>query len=235
MPNITNLPAPRVPFLDERTGLVSREWFRFFQNLFTLTGAGTTDVSLNDVLVSSQNVPALQASFETLQTDVEGIQSAPVIHEHVDFPRYGTFYDTTTQTAAATSTAYAITYNTTDITRGVTIGSPTSRIYVDRPGIYNFQFSLQLNKSSASAKSVWIWARINGSDQANSATKITLAGTSAAAVAAWNFVYQMAAGSYFELMWSTDDTGCQITAASAVSPYPAVPSVIMTVTDNISA
>lgn len=234
MPNITNLPAPRVPFLDERTGLVSREWFRFFQNLFTLTGAGTTDVSLNDILVSPDTSPGFQAAFDVLQTDVEGLQSAPVIQEHVDFPRYGTFYDTTTQTAAAINTAYPVTYNATDLTRGVYIGSPTSRIYVDRPGIYNFQFSLQLNKTSASAKSVWIWARINGVDQTNSATKVTLAGTSAAAVAAWNFVYSMAAGSYFELVWSTDDTGCQITAAPAVSPYPAVPSVIMTVTDNIS-
>ena len=42
MPNITNIPAPRVPFTDERTGLISREWYRFLLNLFTLTGSGET-------------------------------------------------------------------------------------------------------------------------------------------------------------------------------------------------
>ena len=38
--NITTITPPRVPFLDERTGLISREWYRFLNNLFTITGAG---------------------------------------------------------------------------------------------------------------------------------------------------------------------------------------------------
>ena len=50
--NITNIPAPRVPFIDERTGLMAREWYRFFLNLFVLTGSGnnTLTVGTNDVL-----------------------------------------------------------------------------------------------------------------------------------------------------------------------------------------
>jgi hypothetical protein len=50
-PNITNIPAPRVPIIDERTGLISREWYRFFFNLFNLTGSGSNDVSIQDLLV----------------------------------------------------------------------------------------------------------------------------------------------------------------------------------------
>lgn len=49
--NITNIPAPRVDFIDPRTGLMAREWYRFFFNLFNLTGAGTTDTSLADLQV----------------------------------------------------------------------------------------------------------------------------------------------------------------------------------------
>ena len=48
--NITNIPAPRVAFMDERTGLMSREWYRFFLNLFIITGAGASDVSVVDLL-----------------------------------------------------------------------------------------------------------------------------------------------------------------------------------------
>lgn len=48
-PNITNIPAPRVPIIDVETGLMSREWYRFFFNLFNLTGSGSNDVSLQDV------------------------------------------------------------------------------------------------------------------------------------------------------------------------------------------
>ena len=51
MPNITQIPAPRVPVIDEKTGLMSREWYRFFINLFNLTGDGTNTISLTDLQV----------------------------------------------------------------------------------------------------------------------------------------------------------------------------------------
>ena len=48
-PNITNITPPRVPLIDERTGLISREWYRFFLNLFNLTGGGSNVTSLTDL------------------------------------------------------------------------------------------------------------------------------------------------------------------------------------------
>jgi hypothetical protein len=45
MPNITKIPAPRVPLLDERTGLISREWFRFLNNIYVITGGETQGVA----------------------------------------------------------------------------------------------------------------------------------------------------------------------------------------------
>ena len=52
MPNITQIPAPRVPIIDEKTGLMSREWYRFFINIFQLTGNGSSNVSLEDLQVA---------------------------------------------------------------------------------------------------------------------------------------------------------------------------------------
>lgn len=49
--NITNITPPRVPLVDERTGLISREWYRFFLNLFNLTGGGTNATSLTDLQI----------------------------------------------------------------------------------------------------------------------------------------------------------------------------------------
>jgi hypothetical protein len=49
--NITNIPSNRVPFIDERTGFVSREWYRFFLNLFNLAGSGGNQTSLDDLQV----------------------------------------------------------------------------------------------------------------------------------------------------------------------------------------
>jgi len=147
--------------------------------------------------------------------------------------RSGSFYDTTTQTAAAINTAYAVSYNNTSLMQGVSIGTPTSRVYVDRTGAYNFQFSLQLTSTDASSKDIYIWADVNGTSVANSATKLTMSGSSNAYVAAWNFVIRLSAGDYFRLMWSTSDTHVSITASTASAPVPAIPSVILTVAANI--
>jgi hypothetical protein len=147
--------------------------------------------------------------------------------------RSGAFYDTTTQTAAAINTAYAITFNNTSLAQGVSIGTPTSRVYVDRTGSYNIQFSLQLVSTNAASKDVYIWADVNGTSVPESATKLTMSGSSNAYVAAWNFVIRMSAGDYFRLMWSTTNTNVQITRIAASAPVPAIPSVILTVASNI--
>jgi hypothetical protein len=147
--------------------------------------------------------------------------------------RSGSFYDTTTQTAAVINTAYAITLDSTSLTQGVSIGTPTSRVYVNRTGSYNIQFSLQLVSTNAASKDVYIWADVNGTSVPESATKLTLSGSSNAYVAAWNFVIRMSAGDYFRLMWSTSNTNVQIARIAASAPVPAIPSVILTVAANI--
>jgi len=235
MANVTNIPAPRVPIIDERTGLISREWFRFFNNLFTLLGDGSTDDITQFLQISpSSEVFSVSQLAETAKS-IEALGVAPVYTPQLARYVYGAFRDSTTQTAAAINTAYPITFGFTDTSVGANRGTPTSRIYVDRPAVYNVAFSLQLNKTTAAAKSVWVWLRLNGADIANSARQVTLAGTSAASVATSNFVLNMNAGDYFELVWSTDDTGCQIVAVAATAPVPAIPSAILTVTSNISA
>ena len=149
--------------------------------------------------------------------------------------RFGSFYDTTTQTAAAINTAYMVTFNTTDLSEGVYLGSPTSRIYADTEAVYNFQFSAQLDKTSGGVGVVDIWYRLNGADVANSATRIRIQGNNAETVAAWNFLVRMKAGDYFELAWAVDNTHCEITASPAAAPHPGIPSVLLSVTNNIGA
>lgn len=157
----------------------------------------------------------------------------PVINE-VRRKRYGAFHSTALQTAAAINTAYPMTLNVTDLSFGVYVGTPTSRVYVDTEGIYNFQFSAQLEKTAGGVGAIYIWCRVNGVDIPDSATKIRIQGNNHETVAAWNFVLSVNAGDYFELVWSTDDTTCQIFASAASPPVPAIPSLILTVTDNIS-
>jgi hypothetical protein len=41
MPNITEIIPPRVPLVDARTGMIAREWYRFFFNQFQRLGGGS--------------------------------------------------------------------------------------------------------------------------------------------------------------------------------------------------
>jgi hypothetical protein len=98
-PNVilTNITPPRVPLTDARTGLISREWYRFFFNLFQLTGSGTNYASLTDLqvgppvqeidLTTVDPVPAgfaayasnssLESDVAELQKEIQALDSAP--------------------------------------------------------------------------------------------------------------------------------------------------------------
>jgi hypothetical protein len=148
---------------------------------------------------------------------------------------YGSFYDTTTQSAAAL-TIKAITFNSTELSYNVSIGTPTSRFVVARAGIYNIQFSAEISNPSAAIDDVTIWIRQNGVDLANSAGIVGSPPKHGAinghTIIGWNYILQAAANDYFELYWITDNGTTQILTypASATPPiHPQAPSMILTV------
>ena len=77
-PNITNIPAPRVSLIDERTGLMSREWYRFLLNLFTLAGGGSDTTSLQDLQVGPPGADetAFQAALQAYADVTPSAQAA---------------------------------------------------------------------------------------------------------------------------------------------------------------
>ncbi len=251
MPNITNITPPRVPLTDPRTGLISREWYLFLLSLFNQTGGSIVsledvqkgppaqDIDLSALLaqasLNAESSSALLSQYAQLATDVQALALGPANTPQLERLRYGSFYDTTDQTAAVINTAYAMTFNSTDITQGVYIGTPTSRVYVDTHNVYNIQFSAQMINTAGGAHNAWIWLRKNGTDVANSATTVRVQGNNTELVAAWNFLLSMGAGDYFELMWEVSDLSVSLFADPASAVHPAIPSVILTVTDNISA
>jgi len=186
--------------------------------------AATTITNLASETVNAGCSAIFFAVTNSSWQELQGYNSAvPILH-------YGSFYDSTTQSAAAANTAYAMTFNNTVAANGVSIGSPTSRITVANTGVYNIQFSAQLDKSAGSTGHIYIWLDINGTTVANSAGVVAIQGTSAENIAAWNYVVSLTAGQYFRLMWSTDDNNTKLTAVAAAAPVPAIPSVILTVT-----
>jgi hypothetical protein len=147
---------------------------------------------------------------------------------------YGAFQDSTDQTAANTTTAYAITFDTTDFSNGVTL-SNSSRLNVAQSGIYNLQFSVQFKNTTNDGQDVDVWFRKNGTDIANSNSRFHLSqrkssGDPSHLIAAMNFFVSLAASDYVQIMWRPTDVGVSIEhfAAGTSPTRPAIPSVIAT-------
>lgn len=148
---------------------------------------------------------------------------------------YGSFYDTTTQAITSINTPKAMTFNQVSpgvngvVANGVSVVSG-SRVTVATSGTYNIQFSAQLAKSDSGNDTMDIWLRIDGSDAEWTNTEVTIT-ASQRAVAAWNFMIDLNAGQYVELMYSSADINTQILAAAPqTGPVrPGIPSVILTV------
>lgn len=148
----------------------------------------------------------------------------------------GAFQDSTTQTAANTTTAYPITFNTTDYSNGVTLES-SSRLKVTYAGRYNVQFSVQLENTTNAPVDIDIWFRKNGTDVSASNSRYGLSarkniGDPFHVIATVNLLIDLQANDYVQLVWCTGDVGAQIAAyAAGTNPTrPSVPSVITTVT-----
>jgi hypothetical protein len=147
---------------------------------------------------------------------------------------YGAFQDTTDQTAASTTAAYAITFNTTDFSNGVYL-SNSSRLNVRNTGLYNLEFSIQFKNTTNDSQDAEVWFRKNGTDIAASNSRFGLAPRKASTdpshiIGALNFYLDLVANDYVELMWKVSDTGVAIEhfAAGTSPTRPATPSVITT-------
>jgi len=143
----------------------------------------------------------------------------------------GAFLSTQTQSGSA-NVSQSINYNTTDYSQGVSVVSGT-RLTVANAGVYNIQFSAQVDRVSGSGTdTVHIWLKKNGTNVTNSAGAITISGGAAAAktISSWNYVVDAAASDYYEICWQTTDANIQLINAAASGNIPDVPSVIVTVT-----
>jgi len=223
--------------------LPDHEAIRRFEKLFSIVETIAPDV-INEVNNAAENagsratqalgeISRMANALEMLALAPQSQLTTPDFIERAPTEltpaRWGSFFDTTTQTAAAINTDYAMTFDNTDLSFGVYRGATTSQIFVTSPGIYNIQFSAQLDNTSGGNHLVYIWMRVNGVDVPNSAGELRLKGNDGELIAAWNFFENLKAGDYFQLMWSVSDTAVQITARAAAAPVPAIPSVILTV------
>ena len=194
-----------------------------------------------DERLTAQTHRGLLVYFRKL-TNILSTVLGPRGGKYLNLP-YGAFQDGTDQTAANTTTAYAITFDTTDYANGITL-SNTSRLNVSQGGLYNVQFSIQFKNTTNDTQDAEVWFRKNGTDIANSGSRFGLvprksSGDPSHMIGALNYFVDLAESDYIQLMWRPSDVGVSIEhfAAGTSPTRPAIPSVIATVSfvSNLSA
>lgn len=144
---------------------------------------------------------------------------------------YGFWYSTSDQNALATSTEYIMSVNNEGYSQDISLVD-SNKFTVKYGGIYNLQFSAQFKHRTGggggSGNSVWVWLKKNGTSVPDSSTRLNIQ-TGEYAAASWNFFSRLDDGDYLELAWSVSTTNINLEYEAAASPHPAIPSLIVTV------
>jgi hypothetical protein len=146
---------------------------------------------------------------------------------------YGSFYDTTTQTATSANTEYLMKFNSLVEANGISIPGPAfTQITFANAGKYDIQFSAQIHDppGGGNGANVNIWLKKNGTNVAETDTRVTLKSSGDYVVAAWDFLVSTTTpNEYYELAWSSSINGIELLREPASVISPAIPSVILTV------
>lgn len=196
-----------------------------FTGSFSISGSFTASLQQNYVWLGN----ASNASFPV---PLSTIAVSGGFYTTGSFGFYGAFCSTGSQTNPTASVSRSMQLETTEIAEGVSIVSG-SRITVAHPGVYNLQFSAQLEKTDNGANTVYIWFKKNGTNVPRSNTAVDVlkqAGGSGKFVAAWNYIETLAINDYLEIVWQSDDINLQLAADPSSGNFPMIPSVIATLT-----
>jgi len=204
-----------------------------------LTVTGDVRINGNDIQCSSGASAITLTSANTATTvrgdaiNLQTASSAALPSGKVTYGRqYIEAYSTQDQTNPVANAENLMSFNNTGINNGISIvtnGTTLSRITMSNAGVYNIQFSAQLNQTTGGAHNAFIWLKKNGANVADSAGDTRVAGNGDRIMAAWNYIVSAAAGDYYELAWAADDTNVLLDYVAAAGVVPAVPSVILTV------
>ena len=201
---------------------------------YTYGGTGQNSYTKGDILVADTGGNLVK--FPVSGTDKDVLISSSYSGYGVSWfslltPTYGAFASTQTQSVTAAGTT-VITFNTvfeSNKVVGPSTGS-TTRIYIQESGVFNVQFSAQVDTDTTNTESKGeIWFRKNGLDIDDSNTIISVSRKDYQNVLSLNFVSTFFANDYLELVMYSSTSDFQILAVSGTG-RPDIPSVIFTVT-----
>jgi len=189
--------------------------------------AGALEVQQGDLVID----PVYNLTFSGSGVTVSGSGTTAV----VTVPGVGavssyiSIYSTASIGSFTASTPQTASFTTVDFSNNISLVSG-SQLTISQNGVYDIQFSAQLDKTNSSNAVAYIWLSKNGTDIADTNTGVTLSGGSNdKVVAAWNWFVSGSTNDYWEIRYAADDN-------NVIFPYdtpgsglgPTVPSWIVT-------
>ena len=142
---------------------------------------------------------------------------------------YGEFTKTTTQTPAVAGDEYLVTWDNTEISNGVVIGSPSSRLVVPASGLYQVAVTLQFSCTVAAAREAVAYFKKNGVDVANSARYQSININNGYTALVLTEFFSLAANDYIEVGFGVlGGLNVSLAPIAATANFPAAPSAIAT-------
>lgn len=187
--------------------------------VITLDTGNATSTTINDNRISPDSKILLVPFSVAAYSD-----SAP----------YGAFSNNTDQLAPSAGTTAVVVFDTTEESNGIYL-SNTTRINVRNAGLYNFQYSLQLQNSTNDSQYADVWFRVNGTDVVRSASRFGImprksSGDPSHIIGSMNIFLDLVANDYVEIAGAVSDVGVTLEhfAADGAIPRPVIPAVILT-------
>jgi hypothetical protein len=153
---------------------------------------------------------------------------------YADSAPYGAFSNNTDQTAPSSGTTAVVVFDTTEESNGIYLSNST-RINFRNAGIYNVQYSLQLQNSTNDGQYADVWFRVNGTDVVRSGSRFGImprksSGDPSHIIGSMNILLELNANDYVEIAGAVSDAAVTLEhfAADTGIPRPAIPAVILT-------
>jgi len=119
-----------------------------------------------------------------------------------------------------------VTFNNTGTSEGVSVVS-NSELTIANAGVYSITFSAQI-KADGGQDTIWMWLKKNGTNVADTATKL-IAKNGEESVMTVEWIVNAAANDYYEIAWQNLNGYADLLYEGASGNIPAIPSIIASV------
>jgi len=170
-----------------------------------------------------------QRQIEDWMTGTVGPDLRSTLEDRNSFAN-GLFYSEVNQTCTTINTATPIDWDVEAITKHIALDpTDSTKLAFQKSGRFLLAFSAELRSTSSSAKAMYFWPRINGTDVPGSTMVNVLDSNNMRKTVSRSAIFDVNKGDYLQAMWAVDTLTAYLEAVPATAFCPTAPSVVLSI------